>query len=124
MAISLMSLNQKMTLLFYDYVSYKFLHEKSDDKDVSSIVRLINSAKEMGYVCKNKSLAINFIIQEVKKRSQRSYPYTISNCVELPTGELIISMSDSTVKYYVMARRDSQVSKSYYIQNIKGETLG
>jgi hypothetical protein len=88
---------------------------------------IISSAKESGYSCRNKQLSGASAYQEIlsrRKNISTSHSYTISDCVQLPTGETILSINDGITRYYVLLKVDENNSKSHHILDIRGEVLG
>ena len=118
----LIALNQRTVLVYYRYLEYKIYNDNIDIN--ASLRRVINSATDAGYSCTNKSSAIEFVHRQIRKRSTSYSTYRCQYCVELPTGEIIISTSNGSTKYcFVITKHPSNLG-SYHILDIRGETLG
>jgi hypothetical protein len=118
-------MNQRVFAIYYDYAWYKL---SSDNNDALSQMRnIISSAKEAGYSCRNKQLSGASAYREILSRRKNisiSHSYTISDCVQLPTGETILSINDGITRYYVLLKVDENNSKPHNILDIRGESLG
>jgi hypothetical protein len=123
--ISLITYQNKLVL----YVHLNFFDYQIADKTdaVSSLRRTINSAKEAGYNCKQKHLSGEYAYKEIESRRSKpfqSYPYTVTDCIQLPTGEIVLSINDGVARYYVVMEVDKINSQTYRVLDIKGEALG
>lgn len=117
--------NQRLISVYHDYARYKLSNNKSDA--LSNMHRTISSAKEAGYVCKNQYLAGASAYQEITKRKELvspSHSYTIPGCVQLPTGEIIVSINDGIARYYILLKVGGNNPETYHVLDIKGEALG
>ena len=118
-------MNQRIFAVYYDYAWYKLSSDNNDA--LSQMHNTISSAKEAGYSCKNKQLPGVSAYQKIlsrRRNTSTSLSYTISNCVQLPTGEIILSINDGITRYYVLLKIDENNPKSHHILDIRGESLG
>jgi hypothetical protein len=135
--ISILYVNQNVFFVYCNFIQYKLakLHyELSSDNEVrhdsiSYMSKTISSGKEAGYVCENESLAGDSAYQEVITRRQKkigsSPSYIILNCIQLPTGEIFLSMSTGVTRFYIVLKKTSEKKHKYHhILDVKGETTG
>jgi hypothetical protein len=117
--------NKKMLCVYYEYFRYKISFENSDA--MSSMYGMIDYGMEAEYTCKDKQSPGAYAYKELAKRKKHSIEsnqYRIGHCVHLPTGQIILTISNSTVKYYVLLESDGYNPESYRVLDIRGETLG
>ncbi len=120
-------LNQKTLLVYYNYAWYQLNAASSDKIDaVGDLNQTIDAAKEAGYHCKNKQVVGTFADREIARRKSllQSYLHKIKDCVELPTGEIIIHVNDGLARTYILLKVDVSRLDGYQILDIRGETLG
>jgi hypothetical protein len=98
---------------------------------MASIHRIIKAAKEAGYTCENNNAPVIFAVKEIQKRTQRRSVNFIdysqvskSSCTILPTGEIFLIISDGTVQYCIVLKKDVQTAEIYHILDIKGKVIG
>jgi transcription-repair coupling factor (superfamily II helicase) len=119
-------MNQRILAVYYEYGWYKLSSNNNDA--LSQIHKTISSAKEAGYSCKNKQLfgasAYREILRRKKKNTYTSHYYTTSDCVKLPTGDIILSINNGVTRYYVLLKLDENNPKSHHILEIRGEAIG
>jgi hypothetical protein len=127
--ILLLHHNRKILFVYYNYAQYKLSSNINDS--TSNIYRTIDAAKEAGYTCKNNNAPVIFAVKEIQKRTQRRAIEFIdysqvskSSCTILPTGEILLIVSDGTVRHYIVLKKDTQTAEIYHILDIKGETIG
>ena len=117
--------NQKIVAIYYNYAWYKVSHENNDA--LSHMYSIIASAREAGYSCKNKQIPGAYAYQEVLKRRVKtslSRLYTIPDCIQLPTGEIILSLNDGIVRYCILLKADDKKPETHHILDIRGEAIG
>jgi hypothetical protein len=114
--------NQKILFVYYDYAQYKLASLANEKDEVNGhVARMIFSAKEAGYTCLER---LPQGITPGRKDLSRSYPYSIAECVTLPTGEVILKINNSISRNYLLLNVDASRPGGYYILHIGGETLG
>jgi hypothetical protein len=114
--------NQKILFIYCDYAGYR-LASLGNEKDEANghIARMISSAKEAGYTCLER-LPQGITLE--RKDLSRSHPYSIAECVILPTGEVILRVDNSISRNYLLLNVDESKPGGYYILHIGGETIG
>jgi hypothetical protein len=121
--------NQKTALVYFCYCQYSIekLMNESNEFVIADIRRTMDSAKDAGYSCNSKDTFRDFSYKEIIKRrkfSSLSNSYFVSECVRLPTEEVILSSNYSNTKYYILLKRDVQEPEGYRVLDIRGETIG
>ena len=117
--------NQKILCIYYKYSLYKISSENNDA--MSNMYGVIDYATEAGYTCKNKQSPGTYAYKELAKRkkySTVSNQYGIGSCVQLPTGQIILTINNSNNRYYILLEIDRYNPESYHFIDVRGETLG
>jgi hypothetical protein len=120
LAVLLCLANRKVTVVYFYYFMYR-VSAMTNEQEASlyNMQRMIDSAIEIGYACKNDHEYRDFLLKEASKKS--TYHYTSSNCVELPTKEVILTIHiGNTVSHYLLKKE----GKEYKILGVTGRVLG
>lgn len=114
-----------MFAIYYNYGLYKLSSDNNDA--LSQMHRIISSAKDADYNCKNEQIPGISAYREILSRRRNistSHSYIISDCVQLPTGEIFLSLNNGNTRYYVLLKVNENNPKSHYILDIRGEVMG
>jgi hypothetical protein len=119
--------NQMILCVYYKYSLYKISSDNNDA--ISNMYGVIGYATEAGYTCKNKQSPGTYAYKELTKRKKKQYStvsnqYEIGSCVELPTGQIILTVNNSITRHYILLEIDRYNPESYHFIDVRGETLG
>jgi hypothetical protein len=117
--------NHNKLCIYYEYFNYKTSSGNNDA--IASMYRIIDYATEAGYICENKQSPGVYAHQEITKRKKyfsASNQYKIGYCVQLPTGQILLTINNSIGRSYVLLEVDAHNPKFYRILDIRGEALG
>jgi thioredoxin-related protein len=74
-----------------------------------------------------KTIMLLSFLQLKKFRKEHRDDYSQvskSSCTILPTGEIFLIISDGTVQYCIVLKKDVQTAEIYHILDIKGKVIG
>jgi hypothetical protein len=123
-------LNQPTVLVYWKYANYQLEKAIGEDKSfiVDALANTLSTAKEAGYTCPNRQSIGRFAYLEMIRRRNNSsssyHVYQMSECVTLPTGEIILNINSGNSRYNLLLKVDSSKPNGYRVLDITGQVLG
>jgi hypothetical protein len=122
--------NQPTVLVYWAYAKYQLEKAIGEDRSFinDALGNTLSTAREAGYTCPDRQSIGHFAYLEMIRRrnnSSGSYPvFQMSECVTLPTGEIILKINSGNSRYNLLLKVDSSKPNCYRVLDITGQALG